>query len=99
LGFGEIGIARKHVRLGEHFHDEVYLETLVGLAPGRSRTKSQSDQVPKPCVLRVKPKTRLAGRLRRVPHAMDFWQDVRFAVRHLAPAPLLVATAASPFSS
>lgn len=26
LGFGEIGVARKHVRLADVFHDEIYLE-------------------------------------------------------------------------
>ena len=26
LGFEEIGVARKHVRLAGHFHDEIYLE-------------------------------------------------------------------------
>ena len=26
LGFEEIGVARKHVRLGDVFHDEIYLE-------------------------------------------------------------------------
>ena len=28
LGFGDIGVARKHVRLAGRFHDEVYLEKL-----------------------------------------------------------------------
>ena len=29
LGFQDIGIARQHVRLGDKFHDEVYLEKLL----------------------------------------------------------------------
>jgi RimJ/RimL family protein N-acetyltransferase len=29
LGFGDIGVARKHVRLAGTFHDEVYLEKLL----------------------------------------------------------------------
>jgi RimJ/RimL family protein N-acetyltransferase len=29
LGFGDIGVARKHVRLAGRFHDEVYLEKLL----------------------------------------------------------------------
>jgi Sortase and related acyltransferases len=30
LGFSNIGVARKHVRLADRFHDEVYLEKLLG---------------------------------------------------------------------
>lgn len=29
LGFGDIGIARQHVRLGNHFYDEIYLEKIL----------------------------------------------------------------------
>ena len=29
LGFGDIGVARKHVRLAGRFHDEIYLEKLL----------------------------------------------------------------------
>ena len=29
LGFKDIGIARQHVRLGDKFHDEVYLEKFL----------------------------------------------------------------------
>jgi RimJ/RimL family protein N-acetyltransferase len=29
LGFRDIGIARQHVRLGDHFHDEIYLEKIL----------------------------------------------------------------------
>ena len=29
LGFSDLGIARKHIRLGEVFHDEIYLEMFL----------------------------------------------------------------------